>query len=433
MATKMFAAQTRSPSDKPIPYHALAAELFKGGKTQILVPFLGAGASISEVESKKEPELNEPGQAIIDSVSKQLSLTGSAKEFLEASIRVAWRIQQLEASGPTENPFDAVKRSVWPPSAAELAAALAYMAEYDRFTRPARWFGSRLPNGGPADLAIVLSRAAKVTGLASLAPPLMSVASYYSHNLDPKELWQQLRTLFENKTKPTKVHKMVACVASHHVGSHPTDYLIITTNYDCLVEKALELAKVPYCTMTVGKEDDRIVASFSDDLRQYLEMDQEDFDYFKEKIEVAPANCYPLPHRPIAIVYKIHGCLKCRTGQDSVILTDEDYVDYMRKNGPANSRIPNPVKQLVDRRAFLFMGYSFTDWNVRAWYKSIVEDVSMRGKHSHDWAVMNDVDPYEDGFFQKSDIFLLMEDLTRFAETIMKDAPPGASACGEWR
>src|ERR1039458_8879119 len=137
MATKMQKADPQPPSP-PIQYRALARLLFDD--PQVLVPFLGAGASISEVDPPKPQPLSEPEQDTIDGVCSQLSLTGAAKDFLETAIRVARQMQQREADSAIaqESPFEAVKRGVWPPSAGELAAALADMARYDHFSRRGR-------------------------------------------------------------------------------------------------------------------------------------------------------------------------------------------------------------------------------------------------------------------------------------------------------
>ena len=62
-----------------------------------------------------------------------------------------------------------------------------------------------------------------------------------------------MQELFANKTKPTNVHRMMACIASVHTSlfdpadadndtaTNPSknDYLIVTTNYDRLIEEAL--------------------------------------------------------------------------------------------------------------------------------------------------------------------------------------------------
>ena len=435
MATRMQEADAQTPYP-PIQYRALARLLFDD--PQVLVPFLGAGASISEVDPPKPQPLSEPEQDTIDGVCSQLSLTGAAKDFLETAIRVARQMQQREADSAIaqESPFEAVKRGVWPPSAGELAAALADMASYDHFSRREESFGKRLPH--PVDLATVFRWAANVTGLASSAPPLLSVASYCSYTQGSDVVWRQLKELFQNKTKTTKVHRMVACMAWHHVRRVSRDYLIVTTNYDRLVEQALKLAEVPYCVLAVDKTVVGWVdATLSEGLQAYFEMTDEDFSIFRQSIERPPLNSLfqAQPHRPIAVVYKIHGCLyPPRTDCDSIILTDEDYVDYIRKDGAGNSRIPAGVRLLMERKGFLFMGYSFSDWNVRSWYKNLVEDAPFRMKHPQDYAVLRDLDPYEGGFFEKRSINILFTDLNRFAESIMDNTPADeARACGAWQ
>ena len=416
-----------------IPYRTLKLSLFVDD--QLLVPFLGAGASFSEASRTEVPPLNEPDQATIDSILTPLRLSDTARDFLAAAVRVAYQIQQVQAASPQEDPFEAVRRNKWPPSAVELAAALAHVADFDCFASPAEWLGSHLPGGGSTELKEVLRRAAAVTGLASPAPSLLSVASYYSYAFGAENLWLRLKTLFENKGEPPRVHRMVACVAWYYLSrQRPKDYLIITTNYDRLVELALKKANVPYCVLVVDKDKERVEATFSDGFQEYLKRNDEDFKEFREGIQKHPTNCYPGSHPPIVIVYKIHGCLyPPRNDCRSVILTDDDYVEYMRKNGLGNSQIPVWVKLLIERKGFLFMGYSFSDWNVRGWYTSLVGDPNMRTKHLQDYAVMKDLSPYEDHFFDEKDIDILHADLTSFGNSIMSEAPTEAKTCGAWQ
>lgn len=434
MATRMREADAQTPY-AVIQYPALARELF--GDSQRLVPFLGAGASISETIRPELPKLTGPEQDLIDKVCNQLPLEGAARDFLEASVHIAWQMQLHEKqSGEQENPFEAVQRSEWPPSAGELAAALAHMAKYDHFQRPAQFLGQRLPSGNPATLAQVFRWAAIVTGLAS-SPPLLSVASFCSYTQGPESVWLQLRDLFQNKVKPTTIHRMVACIARNHLfrPGQRRHYLIVTTNYDHLVEEALKLAAVPYCVLAVDKSDNKVDATPSEDLQAHLEMNKEDFTEFLETIERSPENCHIQDYRPVIVVYKIHGDLyPPRKDRDSVILTDEDYVDYMRKSGPKNDRIPADVKNLMGGKGFLFLGYSFSDWNVRSWYKSLAEDPNLRKNHPKDYAVMLDLDPYEGGFFEnRTTINILLTKLNRFATSVMAEAPQDAKKCGDWQ
>ena len=104
---------------------------------------------------------------------------------------------------------------------------------------------------------------------------------------------------------------------------------------------------------------------------------------------------------------------------------------YMRQNGLNNAMLPAFVKNGWMTRGFLFMGYSFSDWNVRSWYQSLMEDAHFRERRGlQDLAVMIDSDPYQDVFFDRKGINLVYTELKRFAESILKYIAEKAKDCG---
>src|SRR5208337_4777387 len=310
----------------------------------------------------------------------------------------------------------------------------ANLSSYATFERPVQRLRPLLA-ASPSDLAQVLRWIALLTDIALPTAPLLSVSSYCEYTLPQqrKDLWEKLHRLFANKKWPTATNFLVARAAHWHLRPERRarkDYLVITTNYDCLMEVALDLFKVPYCVLTVDRTDHHVDARFSDSVKKYLEFSDQEYAEFQNEYNGTkyPAQFTLEKSRPLAIVYKIHGCLfPIRPNRDSIILSDEDYVDYLCRLSDNDGVIPASVTALMQEMGFLFAGYSFSDWNVRGIYKKLVEHrggeqdkkpTPARGVQ--DYAIVRQLNVYESAFFRQKTISLLQTDLNQFSWQIRR-------------
>ena len=422
------------PRGNAIPYDGIAADFFTSpsDRTQKMVPFLGAGASLGPRPAWKEPEVQYPDAQKTQSVVDALQLSGTAQRFMELAVRLAAKIQHSEdcaQSGQTRlDPVTIAQQARYPPTASELAAALAYRSKFDGFERPRQRVGSVLRTND-RELLELLRWIAELTEIGPAIPPLLSVASYYEYTLQRSRLWRDLRAIFENKMTPARAHCLVARAAEHHLALKPRrDYLIITTNYDRLTEIALEKTEVPYSVLTVGSADQYVDVRFSPHMQEYLELTPTEFASLKKEHSRKYAKYFNLDlPRPIAIVYKLHGCLfPEEPGRDSVVLSDEDYIRYLMQMYDASGMIPSEITTQMASAAFLFLGYSFSDWNVRGMYKAVVKQRTVaQMQEVRDFAVVRDFSAYETAFCREGNgrIHLLVTDLARFTRQLMQYAP----------
>jgi hypothetical protein len=163
-------------------------------------------------------------------------------------------------------------------------------------------------------------------------------------------------------------------------------------------------------------------------MREYLGVDEAEFASLKED----HARKYPkrftldLP-KAVTIVYKIHGCLfPDLPERDSVVLSDEDYIRYLMQMYDASGMIPSEITALTELPGFLFLGYSFSDWNVRAVYKAVVKQRTEAKKQGvKDFAVVREFSNYEAAFCREGDgrISLLVTELATFSRRLMSHAP----------
>lgn len=424
----VFHEQDGQNSPPYIQYSSLALDLF--GDSQKVVPFLGAGASLGGVPATSPgpsaPE-RQPTAEQMDAACEALGLTkgGYARLFLEVAVSLASRFEQGEqvAAGTA---FQRAQLRQNAPSAGELAEVFAELSQYDYFDRPATKLSQLVQCAERQQLAQLCRAAAAVSGVASLAPPLLSVASFYSYTQRATTVLNRLQSVFANVKAPTPTHELVACMAAHYMKQPSADYLIVTTNYDCLIENALDSVAVPFCAIAVNKEDSKVDVRFSGSAQTYLGLDGRRYSEMLTALsgKLLPDNFYIQKAKPLVIVYKMHGCLYIPTpGRDSIILSDEDYVGFLRRNGPTNAMLPAHAKRLMDGKSFLFLGYSFSDWDVRGWYQLLD---NQRSQTAPDHAVTYHLDPYESGYFQAAGINVVVTQLNRFAERIREYAPSEA-------
>ena len=189
------------------------------------------------------------------------------------------------------------------------------------------------------------------------------------------------------------------------------------------MECAMDARSVPYCVLTVPtREPPRVELTFSPNTQSYLELSDARFDKFKNN--VWKENNEPKPTtmfsglvnrpRPMVMLYKIHGSLHpaATVENDSVIITHEDYVNFLSVAG----MVPSYITTRLPRIGLLFLGYSFSDWNVRSLYRTVTRYRAAQQAALKDYAVMLDPSPYEIEFFDKNRIDVLDTDLQEFCK-----------------
>jgi len=88
----------------------------------------------------------------------------------------------------------------------------------------------------------------------------------------------------------------------------------------------------------------------------------------------------PTPQRPL--VYHLFGRLN---EPDSVVLTEDDYFDYLIGVTSNNDLIPPVVRRALTDTALLFLGFNLDEWDFRVLFRSIMqrEGRSRRDRYAH--------------------------------------------------
>jgi hypothetical protein len=279
--------------------------------------------------------------------------------------------------------------------------------------------------------------------------------SAYFESLNSRDLvLKRLADMLRGKTTTTKTHQLIARVAARHIQRGSTDCLIISTNYDMLMERALEewspvkapengeLATLPYVVLWMSNKDSKIRARFGNLPPEQNERFQaanppRDPNHFTLEQPEPTVGMPQTKRQRFAIVYKIHGCvdplLQCtrltaedpndpavcdatECTHDSIVLSEDDYIRSIARLADNGGVVPSCVSNLMRGKPLLFLGYSLKDWNVRGFLK-VLRSKSGQSKLP-DYTVTRNVRTFEQGFFDQNRIKVLKTDLNDFADKI---------------
>jgi len=411
-------------TEDKIKYALIAPKLFPGSGRQEIVPFLGAGVSVAPgVAPDEEPAPEYPSADTVARIAELLKIDADSTLFLEFAVRLAvWMQAWVKKNGPGATPnefYDRVVKSPYPPFVWELAEIFSARASYTSFgDRPLRSLNKRklvpperLDDGKRETLIGMLKLASRGTDLGSSTDPLTAIASYYQMHSDRQGLWDELKKIFAPKKKPNAGHELIADAAAGHLKADDAEpYLIITTNYDTLMERALDDRKVPYAAMWWNRADGQIH-------RRFRNIPDNRLARLEERSPVkAPKEFRVGATFPLVLLYKMHGCLdeSLNRNDDGVIITEADYVEFIAN---LDAIIPGHVGSILGNKRLLFMGYSFGDWNVRAIYET-ASRLTTKPRDTKDYAVTKSLSTFERMYFHDRSIDVALTDLDTFAAGI---------------
>ena len=232
---------------------------------------------------------------------------------------------------------------------------------------------------------------------------LAKVAQYYSLVGGRTPLNRTLHNIFNRNFPLTPLHTFLAGIEK--------PLLIVTTNYDDLVERAFQKQGRPYDLVIHTSEaeaGDRILW----------------FEHGSNKaIEISP-NKLDIDLQAVTVIYKMHGAVdRSDPERDQYVITEDDYVDFLARM-TRNRAIPAIFAQSFQSRHFLFLGYSLRDWNLRVVLNRIQD--SRRSSDLTSWGIQHKPSLMERKFWQKRGVEVYEIALSEFVQEI--SAQKGAEA-----
>lgn len=231
------------------------------------------------------------------------------------------------------------------------------------------------------------------------------------------ELWRRYGAQLPPESQQLPLPQLIAAVGAlrrkqdtadpHAVLASLPFPVFITTNADNLLTEALRAA---------GKDPQVELCRWNNDMRT-------------ESLYAREPDFRPTAARPL--VY-------CLFGQfddlDSMVLTEDDYFDYLIGVTSNKDLIPGVVRRALADTALLFLGFQLDDWNFRVLYRSIMsqEGGNRRKRYAH---IAAQIDPeegrlleperarrYLESYFQGADISIYWGSADDFVRDLQRQA-----------
>jgi len=322
-------------------------------------------------------------------------LEGRVVPFLGAGVNLCDRPKDFEWQGSEQR---------YLPSGWELARELARNFDYQEAAKVCK---------APADLCL---RPQPELDLAR-------ISQYGDLTQGTGELYEKLRSLFTREFPPTRVHQFLAALPSaepERGRPENRNLLIVTTNYDDLMERALE--PVRPCDVVFYDPDDKPARFWhrKPDKTTVKIPDPTTYDYsfFDE--------------RPV--VLKIHGTIdRSNQGREGYVITEDHYIEYLAEEA-LEKLLPNEFLTKLRSNHLLFLGYSLRDWNLRVFLRRLKRNPKQAYKA---WAVLPYADAVEEQFWQRQEVGLIKVTLKTYIDGLEKElaarkaqaaATPGGAA-----
>ncbi len=402
-------------------YRVLADRLFNPGEQQ-LIPFLGAGVPLSA----RAPEALRAGAAVptdaeIESAVRALPPDSGAPGTFARIAMLAARLLPAPPHGAEgwARYTTGAGGEPGPPSSAELTQLFSEIADYAPLKDLARSMERRLgpcPTADAEGYAQWLRQVIAVTGLSD-GNSLAGITAYFETVHGRVALLEYLSEAFTVARAPTPTHRLLARAARACLEGRPsTDFLIVTTNYDGMMEQALQEERVRFAALWLPRGRSS---------RQESKMHVEYWDPSSGTSAPEPShyarNLSRLEDGPWVQLFKMHGSLTRRfersgtsTADDGIVVSENDYVGYITRMASGRA-IPPCAMTLMSSRPFLFLGSSLRDWNVRSVFETVR---GQRNPGLRDYVVAAALTEFDLMYFQKMDIQCIETDLASFTASI---------------
>jgi len=246
---------------------------------------------------------------------------------------------------------------------------------------------------------------------------LLRVSLHTALEQGERPLYEKLHDVFSPAYPPTSVHRLLANIPrvlrekGYRSAGDPDvqRYIIVTTNYDCVLEQAFRDAGESFHLLWyMNAVNPELKGKFlHSPPGGQPEMIRNPDEYLKIKTD---PDQYP-------IIIKIHGAVNQSerdSDEDSYVITEEDYVDYLtRLDAPLFLPAPSPVSFLKNH--FLFLGYSLRDWNMRAMLYRVWRQ---RRRSIRSWAIQLHPQIMDEKLWSKMDVDIIDCDLHHYVDLL---------------
>ncbi|HEV7765254.1 MAG TPA: SIR2 family protein [Thermoanaerobaculia bacterium] len=234
---------------------------------------------------------------------------------------------------------------------------------------------------------------------------LSRVAQAIALELGPGLLKAELREVLNLQSRIPSLHRLIASLPGRIAGQHSgavsfRPLLVVSTNYDDLMERALEENGKPFHTYTYEADKPGTFTYRSPEGKE-------------KAIPPKPKLNDPLPGSQYPVLMKFHGGLhRSDRNRDSFVITEDHYIEYLATTTPPY--VPLPILHLLVSRHVLFLGHSLRDWNLRV----ILHQLWNGRPEFRSWAIQRDPKPLDRKFWDSKKVRIIDWPLAGYAELI---------------
>jgi hypothetical protein len=227
-------------------------------------------------------------------------------------------------------------------------------------------------------------------------------------------LYEALHNLYAVDYPPTSLHNFLAALPSmlSEKGYSSKQLLVVTTNYDDLLERAFRAVEEPF------------------DLVFYV-AEGENRGRFRHRSPTGDEQMIDRPNEYSrlmlenrTVILKIHGAVDRKEAEnDSFMITEDDHIRYVTR-GYSASQIPSVLMAKLRRSSFLFLGCSLHDWTMRSILQSMQGEQVMTYTS---WAIQWGANNLDEKFWASRNVEMFNMPLDNYSELIrerLKALPP---------
>jgi len=227
---------------------------------------------------------------------------------------------------------------------------------------------------------------------------LVRLTQYIAVVAGRSALYDEMHRVFAAEYTPTEAHRFFATLPKllSDKGYSPGHQLIVTSNYDDMMERAFQEAGEPYDVVSYVAD--------GPNRGKFLHRLYQGEVRLIEKIKEYQG----IDLNKRSLVLKIHGSIdRFDPEQDSYVITEDDYIEYLIRANIANL-LPADLVFKLQKSHFLFLGYGLRDWNLRVILHRIWGEQKLK---SRSWAIIISPDEVERVLWDKHDVEILDERL----------------------
>lgn len=218
-------------------------------------------------------------------------------------------------------------------------------------------------------------------------------------------LYAVLHSVFESNSPPTSLHKFLATLPAllREKGYPPRYQLIVTTNFDDMLERAFQEAGVPFDVVSYEAEGEQ----------------RGKFWHWKSNGDVTlidlPNQYQAFSLEQRAVILKVHGAfVRTDPDRDSYVITEDHFLDYLTRTDISNL-LPVELAKILRKSHFLFMGSRLPEWNLRVIFHRIWREQRLT---YNSWAIPFNVDQANQQFWLNRNVDTIKVNLADYVEQL---------------